>query len=326
MDSILSAPELWIGLGLMLVVFVVLGNGSGERKKREARLARMTRRGAKAATSPTAQSLRRKKPGEETAFGQMLLSMGSISKLQARLEIAGITQTTPQRFLSIVAGITVVVTLLLKIALGKPLLLCLLVGILLGLGLPHLVVSRKINKRKLTFLKLFPDAIDLMVRGLRAGLPIGESFITVSKEIPPPVGDCFASISQMTQLGMPMEKALADTASKLSITEFDFFVTTVILQRETGGNLGEILHNLSDMLRQRHMMKLKIRAISSEARASAYIIGSLPFLVFCILYVMSPDYIQPLFDDYRGNKALIGAGISLGIGAFIMKRMTQMEI
>jgi tight adherence protein B len=133
-------------------------------------------------------------------------------------------------------------------------------------------------------------------------------------------------VSQQTQLGVPMEKALMDNAEKLGLTEFNFFVTTIILQRETGGNLSEILNNLADMLRQRHMMKLKIGALSSEARASAYIIGSLPFLVFSILMVISPSYLQPLFDDARGNKALLMAMGSLGVGAFIMKRMTQLEI
>jgi tight adherence protein B len=240
--------------------------------------------------------------------------------------VAGLTQTTPQKFLSIMLGLTLGTTLLTWLMSGKPLLLCVLVGILVGLGLPHMVVSRKIKRRQLSFLKLFPDAIDLMVRGLRAGLPVAESFITVSKELPPPMGDTFATIAQQTQLGMPMEKALTENALKLNLTEFNFFVTTIILQRETGGNLGEILSNLSDMLRQRHMMKLKIGAMSSEARASAYIIGALPFLVFMILQVVSPDYLKPLFNDYRGNKALIGAMCSLGMGAFIMKRMTQLEI
>jgi tight adherence protein B len=188
------------------------------------------------------------------------------------------------------------------------------------------VVGSKIKKRQKLFLKLFPDAIDLMVRGLRAGLPVAESFINVSKELPPPMGDTFGMIAQQTQLGMPMEKALAENATKLALTEFNFFVTTIILQRETGGNLGEILNNLSEMLRQRHMMRLKIGALSSEARASAYIIGALPFLVFGILMAISPDYLDPLFNDIRGNHALIGAGCSLGMGAFIMKRMTQLEI
>ncbi len=326
LSQILSSPELWIGLGLACAVFWIVGNSGGARKKMRARLARVTRKKPLNHAYNSVQSLRRANPNQNSAIGQILSSMRSISKLQARLEVAGITQTTPQKFLMIIAVIATLTTALLWLFWGKPLLVCLPIGVLMGLGLPHLAVSRKIKKRQLLFLKLFPDAIDLMVRGLRAGLPVAESFITVSKELPAPMGDTFATISQQTQLGMPMEKALSENATKLGITEFNFFVTTIILQRETGGNLSEILNNLSDMLRQRHMMKMKIGALSSEARASAYIIGALPFLVFVILQVVSPHYLRPLFDDPRGNKALIGAILSLSMGGFIMKRMTQLEI
>ncbi|MDX2096008.1 MAG: type II secretion system F family protein [Alphaproteobacteria bacterium] len=324
MMDVLTSPILWIGLGALLAL-VYFSSGSGmSGKKKAARLARVTRKNAPMLRAGTA-SLRRLNPGEDTSLGQMLASMQSIAKLRARLEVAGLTQTTPQQFLLIMGGITLGMTLVLLL-LGKPLLVSLPIGLLFGLAIPHLVVGRKIKKRQKMFLKLFPDAIDLMVRGLRAGLPVAESFINVSKELPPPMGDTFGTIAQQTQLGMPMEKALAENATKLGLTEFNFFVTTIILQRETGGNLGEILNNLSEMLRQRHMMRLKIGALSSEARASAYIIGALPFLVFGILMAVSPDYLQPLFNDARGNKALIGAMASLGMGAFIMKRMTQLEI
>jgi tight adherence protein B len=324
MGGLLGSPWLWIALGACMFVALLLG-GDGNSKKRAARLQRVSQRRSAQSTEASA-SLRRAKPGEHTPLGQALYSMQSITKLRGRLENAGLQHTTPQKFLGIMAGIAVVVTLLMLIVAKKPLLLSLLFGLLVGLAIPHLVVGRKIRKRQLAFLKLFPDAIELMVRGLRAGLPVAESFITVSKELPPPMGDTFATIAQQTQLGMPMEKALAESAEKLGITEFNFFVTTIILQRETGGNLGEILSNLADMLRQRHMMKLKVGALSSEARASAYIIGSLPFFVFVVLWIVAPDYLGPLFNDPRGHKALLAAAFSLGTGAFIMKRMTALEV
>lgn len=325
MGELLSMPELWIGLALLLgTVFFATRTGGGGKQK-AARLARVTRKTAQASTI-SAQSLRRLKPGENTSLGQMLKALPSIGRLRGRLEVAGLTETTPQKFIGIMLAIAVVVVLIVAVILGKKLIVAVPIGIFFGLAIPHMVVGRKIKKRQKKFLTLFPDAIDLMVRGLRAGLPVAESFITVSKELPPPMGDTFASIAQQTQLGVPMEKALTESAKKLGMTDFNFFVTTIILQRETGGNLGEILSNLSDMLRQRHMMKMKIGALSSEARASAYIIGALPFLVFAILQVMSPDYLKPLFDDARGNKALLGALGSLSMGALIMKRMTQLEI
>ncbi len=325
MMNLLTHPVLWLGLGLLMALTYFLNERSPSSKKKAARLARVMHKKPGSETPGAALSLRRLRPGEGTVIGQILDSMQSIAKLRGRLEVAGLNETTPQKFLSIMGAIAAGVTLLLLIG-GKSLLVALPLGLMLGILLPHLVVNRKIKKRQKLFLKLFPDAIDLMVRGLRAGLPVAESFITVSKELPPPMGDMFATIAQQTQLGMPMEKALSENAKKLGLTEFNFFVTTIILQRETGGNLGEILNNLADMLRQRQMMRLKIGALSSEARASAYIIGALPFFVFSILMAISPAYLQPLFDDARGNKALIGALCSLSIGGFIMKRMTQLEI
>ena len=324
MADLFTSIELWVGLGLILGMVVLFG-GKGNSKRTAARLNRVAGRKTQVAAMTQAQSLRRLDPNQNSAFGQLLGSMRSISKLKARLETAGV-EASPQKFVGIMAGIALFVFFVVGIMLGKSLLIALLLGILCGLALPHMYVGRKIKKRTKRFLLLFPEAIDLMVRGLRAGLPVAESFITVSHEVPPPLGDVFARISQQTGLGVPMEKALADTAEKLDITEFNFFVTSIILQRETGGNLGEILSNLSDMLRQRHMMKLKIGALSSEARASAYIVGSLPFFVFGMLMVLSPAYLRPLFDDFRGNLSLAAAAGMMGFGALVMGKMTQLEI
>lgn len=324
MGGMLASPFLWIGFGLVLMAVVLL-TGGGERKRQAARLARVTRRAPRSAgVVDVAQSLRRRDPNEGSALGQFLANFSSIEKLQGRLEIAGMS-ITPQKFLIRALMIGLGVALLLLLA-GKSLLLALLVGILLGLGLPHFYVGRRIKKRQLMFLKQFPEAIDLIVRGLRAGLPVGESFQTVAKEIPAPVGSTFGTISQQVQLGLPMEKALADTAQKLGMTEFNFFVTTIILQRETGGNLGEILNNLAEVLRARQMMKLKIGALSSEARASGFIVGSLPIFVFIILSIASPKYLAPFYDDFRGNLAFMVALGMMSFGGFVMKRMTQLEI
>lgn len=323
--AMLTMPEIWIGLGLfVLVAYLLLGRDAGA-KRRQQRLARVTRRGPRALVTAGNQSLRRRDPNEGSAIGQKLAEFNSIEKMRGRLEMAGLS-ITPQKLLAYALGIAVVVVLVVSVLLGKSLIIGLLLGLMFGLGLPHLYVKRKLRKRQLLFLKLFPEAIELMVRGLRAGLPIAESFNVVSRELPPPMGDTFATISQQTALGVPMEKALADAAVRIDLTEFNFFVTTIIMQRETGGNLGEILSNLSEMLRARQMMKLKIGALSSEARASAYIVGALPFVVFAMLSVISPEYLDPLYNDYRGNLSLLAALGSMVLGAIIMKRMTQLEI
>lgn len=199
-------------------------------------------------------------------------------------------------------------------------------ALLFGVWLPFKLLGRRVNKRKKAFLRLFPDAIDLIVRGLRSGLPVSESLVMVSKEVPDPVGGVFLNVSNTMKLGVPMEKVLFDTAKKLNMTEFNFFTTSIVLQRETGGNLSEILNNLSEVLRGRFIMQMKIRAMSSEARASAIIIGALPFFVIGAVAVMSPGYMTPLIEDPRGRVcASVAAGMMI-TGLWIMNRMTKFEI
>lgn len=324
MTDLLTMPELWLGAGMLGAGgYFFLFEGK-RQKQRKARLARVVTPQFRRKVEQT-HSLRRKDPTEGSALAQRLAGISSIEKLRGRLEMAGMA-ATPQKLLKIIAGVFVGTLLVLVGLLGKPLVMGLPVAVVVSVGGANALIKRKIRKRQLLFLKLFPEAIELIVRGLRAGLPVAESFNTVAKEIPAPVGDMFALIGQQTQLGVPLEKALIEAAAKINITEFNFFVTTIIMQRETGGNLGEILSNLADMLRQRQMMKLKIFALSSEARASAYIIGSLPFVVFLMLSVVSPHYLAPFYNDYRGNMAILAALGTMGLGGLVMRRMTQLEI
>ena len=209
-----------------------------------------------------------------------------------------------------------------------------LVGLAAGFGLPHMVVGKMIAKRVNKFTTSFPDALDLLVRGLRSGLPVSETMIVVSREIPGPVGEEFRLITERVKIGKSMDQALQDTAKRLDTAEFNFFCITLAIQRETGGNLAETLANLGNVLRQRAQMKLKIRAMSSESKASAYIIGSLPFLVFGMICWINYDYMKPFFTPDANR--LFGLGLMqqvglggmcwMGIGVFIMAQMINFEI
>jgi len=198
--------------------------------------------------------------------------------------------------------------------------------LLLGLGLPHFIVSFLINKRLMQFTTSFPDAIDLLVRGLRSGLPVSETLNVVAKEIPGPVGEEFRMVTEKIRIGKSMEDALQDTADRLGTAEFQFFVITLAIQRETGGNLSETLSNLSDVLRKRAQMKLKIRAMSSESKASAYIIGSLPFFVFGMVWNVNQKYLAGFFYEPRLIIAGLIGMVWMSIGAFIMAKMINFEI
>ena len=244
--------------------------------------------------------------------------------LRRRLEATGKSWTLG-RYATFCAVLAVVAFLGLTMK-GAPFLLSLLAGLFIGIGLPHMIVGKLIKRRIAKFINKFPDAIELLVRGLRSGLPISETIGVVGNEIPDPVGAEFRGVADRMRIGRTMDQALQETADKLNTPEFQFFCITLAIQRETGGNLAETLGNLADVLRKRMQMKLKISAMSSESKASAYIIGSLPFLVFAIIYFMNPGYMGGFFSDTRLIIAAIGGGIWMSIGVFIMAKMINFEI
>ena len=244
--------------------------------------------------------------------------------LRKRLEQTG-KDISLGKYAIIATGIVLFVTVALTIK-GAPLFLSLLLGIFFGIGGPHFFVGRMIKRRINKFTSNFPDAIELMVRGLRSGLPITETLGIVAGEIQGPVGVEFRMVSDKMKIGRTMEAALQETADRLGTAEFQFFVITLAIQRETGGNLAETLSNLADVLRKRAQMKLKIRAMSSESKASAYIVGSLPFVVFGLVYMINPRYIGQFFIDQRLIVAGIGGMIWMGLGGLIMAKMVNFEI
>lgn len=199
-------------------------------------------------------------------------------------------------------------------------------GLFVGVGLPHKVVGFFIKKRVTTFTSKFPDAIELLVRGLRSGLPITETIAVVAQELDGPVGEEFRAISDKMKIGRTLDVALQETADRLGTPEFQFFVITIAIQRETGGNLAETLGNLADVLRKRAQMKLKIRAMSSESKASALIVGALPFIVFGMIWFINNGYMLKFFQDERLMVAGGGGLIWMGLGAFIMAKMVDFEI
>jgi tight adherence protein B len=244
--------------------------------------------------------------------------------LRKRLEMTG-REITLGRYGMICLGLVVVIAVLLMFQ-GAPFLLALFAGKFVGIGVPHFVIGKMINKRVAKFNSNFPDAIELMVRGLRSGLPITETLVIVAGEISGPVGFEFRMVADKMKIGRTMEAALQDTADRLGTPEFQFFVITLAIQRETGGNLAETLSNLADVLRKRAQMRLKIRAMSSESKASAYIIGALPFVVFAMVTLINPAYMGGFFTDQRLIVAGIGGMIWMSIGGFIMAKMINFEI
>lgn len=244
--------------------------------------------------------------------------------LKKRLAMTGKNWTVSKYAITSVVG-TVVIFALLWIKTGHPL-LALLGGLAVGLIVPHVMVGSQIGKRVKQFNARFPDAIDLMVRGLRSGLPISETLGIVASEIPDPVGIEFRGVVDRIRIGKTMDLALEEAADRIGTPEIQFFCITLAIQRETGGNLAETLGNLSEVLRKRAQMKLKIKAMSSESKASAYIIGVLPFMVFGLIYYVNSAYMGKFFEDERLMALGAGGLVWMGIGAFIMSQMISFEI
>ena len=245
--------------------------------------------------------------------------------LRTRISQAGLNITLNHYFL-ICLIVAAVATFFFTKLVGLPLLASILFGVAKGIGGSHFVLGKLVERRRQKFLGKFPESMDLMVRGLKSGLPVSETIKTVAAEMEDPIGIEFSRIVSDLQLGRQMEEALWRCADRVGVPEFRFFVVCISVQRETGGNLGETLENLSDILRKRRAAKLKVKALSAEARFSALLIGALPFIMTGILYLVNPGYISTLWTDPRGVIMLSIGGTWMGVGFTVMAKMIKFEI
>ena len=320
LELVLIAGGLTLSLALVAMAFT----GPSPTKESARRLQAVRFRHSESAADKMEAQLRKAVAARKPKVHQVAGSTSRIEALALRLHRTGKNWTVSQYvYASVGLGLTFAVLIFLKS--GAPL-LALGVGLLAGAGLPHMVVGYFISKRNDAFTSKFPDAIELLVRGLRSGLPVTETLGVVAGEVPGPVGEEFKLVTERIKIGRTMEDALQETADRLNTPEFSFFCITLAIQRETGGNLAETLSNLADVLRKRAQMKLKIRAMSSESKASAYIVGSLPFIVFGLIWYISPGYLDGFFTDDRLIVTGLGGLVWMSIGAFIMAKMVSFEI
>lgn len=244
--------------------------------------------------------------------------------LEAQLDRIG-TPLTLDQYIAGSAGIFCAFFLVLLL-LNASALLAIGLALILAIVMPKMILSHLVKKRDKAFIARFPDALDLMVRGLRSGFPVTEVIDLVATEITGPIGDEFRTIGDKMRIGLTLDSALRQVDDKLKIQEFSFFSVAIAIQRKTGGNLGEALNNLSDVLRKRGQMRLKIVALTSEVRASSYVVGALPFLVTLAIAYVNPDYLAAFLTDKRLMIVGVGAVIWLGLGMFIMAKMADLKI
>jgi tight adherence protein B len=313
-------------LGLFAGLWVLLFQGDERRMRR--RVDRLSAPRARAAEhEQQVETVRRDRQDSSIASLDRLIkrSLPKLKLLRLRLERSG-WRLRIGDYLLICLTTGAVVGLGAALFFGLGWLVGALIGLACGLGLPHLVLARRISRRTKKFVTLLPEALDLIVRGIRSGLPASEALRTIGEEIEEPVGGEFRQVTDQMKIGVPMDEAMWTTARRLAIPEFNFLVISLSIQQETGGNLAEILEKLSDMVRRRETMRLKVKAMSSEARASAMIIGALPFIMAGVIWFVNPNYMDILFTDPRGW-TMIGVGLtSLSLGVGVMAKMIKFEI
>jgi len=209
---------------------------------------------------------------------------------------------------------------------GMPGFVCVGGGLAMGLGFPRWFLKYMINRRLNRFLHIFADAIDVMVRGLKAGLPVNEAMKVIATEMDAPVGPEFSEVVQGQRVGIPIDQGVERMLERVPLPEVNFLSIVMAIQKSTGGNLAEALENLSIVLRDRKKMKAKIVAISQEAKASASIIGSLPFVIGGGMMMLNPEYLNPLFETEKGNLIVYIAFGWMTTGILVMRKMINFKI
>ena len=230
-----------------------------------------------------------------------------------------------QRFYvySVVSGLVMTIA---AFFLGAPMLVlpgALLVG---AIGLPRWYIWFRRGRRVKAFLAEFPNALDVIVRAVKSGLPLNDGVRLIANESPEPVRTEFRRIVESQQVGLSIPDAAMRMAETMPCAEASFFGIVIQIQSQAGGNLSEALGNLSRVLRDRKKMKAKVQALSMEAKASAAIIGALPFIVAFLIYLSSPTYIMPLFTERSGNMILFGCVGWMGLGVLVMKKMIAFKV
>lgn len=238
---------------------------------------------------------------------------------QAGLEI------TVKKFWVLSIGLMIALAVVTKI-LGQPIFVVLMAAIIGLLGLPRLVLKNLAARRQKKFLQEFPDALEATVRLLKAGMPVSEAVLMISKEFSGPVGEEMSRIYDQQRIGVALHEAALAATKRMPISEMQMFATGLAIQAQTGSSLSEVLMNLSNVIRARFRLKRKIKALSSEAVVSASIIGALPNFVAISLYFVNREYITILFTDSFGKVLLAGAVIWMCIGVFIMKAMINFKV
>ena len=320
MLPILAAVLAFITIGGLGWAFVGGGDSTDAAVKRAQTFGgpKQNNSAAKKAAAANTPEARRKQIMQQLQESERAERKARIS-LSARLKQAGLA--TKVSTFWIISGVLGVIAFLFPLMFGLNILICVGAGVVFGLGLPRWVVGFLGKRRMKKFSSHFADAVDVIVRGIKSGLPVHECFKIIARESPQPLGAEFQKLVEGLGVGLTLAQSLDKMYERMPTPELKFFSIVIAIQQKTGGNLAEALNNLSVVLRARKMMGEKIKALSSEATASAGIIGSLPPAVMILVSITTPAYMARLFTDPRGQFMLLIAVSMMAFGVFVMKKM-----
>jgi tight adherence protein B len=308
-----------VGGVMWVFVYPIL---SGDRKA-EQRVASITSAEPVGRTARSQQRTRRDdieatlKEFEERHKKSKSVSLG------VRIAQAGLTWSK-QQFVMVSAGVSVVMFLA-GLFSGAGLIVAVVLAFVGALGLPRWLLSFLKKRREAQFLEAFPDAIDVIVRGAKAGLPLLDCLKVITVESPEPLKSEFSKIVETQSVGLPLGEACGKLYEEMPVPEANFFGIIISIQQKSGGNLAEALNNLTRVLRDRKKMRAKIRALSGEAKASAAIIGALPFVVIVLVYIVSPNYISLLWTEDLGHVMLVASACLMTMGVLVMRKMINFD-
>jgi tight adherence protein B len=316
-----------LGGGAFVVALLIVSavtSGAPGIEKRLARVGPQEARKRKIAMDDRANSVRSTKDSTIPLLDRMVKLLPNPDKLRARIARTGHNLSLGEYLL--VNALAIFLFYILFVLLRWNGVILVPLSVMLGLLVPHAVTGIMGARRMKKFNANFPEAIDTMCRGIRSGLPITESIGAVGREMPDPIGVEFHRISDGVRMGKSLESAMWEVARRIDTAEFRFLIIAMAIQKETGGNLAETLGNLADLIRKRRQLRLKIKAMSSEAKASAMIIGSLPFIMFLLLLVVNAQYGMVLFHRTEGRFILAVGLIWMSVGWGVMLKMIHFEI
>ncbi len=326
-DMIMFAAMGMGALSFGVIIFILLDpilSGSSKAEKRKKALAggaaqkRETREG-------NTEARRRQQVSETMKEIEEKSRKREKVTMRLRLQRAGLETMSPKSFY-LFSAIGGVVLALILLVVGTPIYIVPVGFFVGGVGVPRYVLSYLTKKRQKLFMSEFVNAIDIIVRGVKAGLPFNDCMQIITTEVGEPVRSEFLNVVEQQRIGVPVEQAMQKLFERVPLQEVNFFCIVVTIQLSVGGNISEALMNLANVLRDRHKLRAKVQAVSMEAKASAGIIGSLPLLVMGGVSFANPDYMSLLFTHPTGHMILIGSALVMLTGVFVMRWMINFKI